>query len=223
MHNTAITSDLHHFASIPPLRRSLRASSSVRLVAVDPHPMILRGLSILFGENPLVELVGNASDGVTGLALIRELRPDIVLTEIALPDMAGADFIRSVIALSPPPAVVVFSSMHSIMPNAFNAARAGAKGYVSKETELDAVVTTVTLVAKGFTCLPEHSLPDMRSRLSCREAEVIRGLLGGMTNRALAARLGINEKTVSHYKCTAMKKLKVTSLTMLTGMEAHPW
>ncbi|MGC3965472.1 MAG: response regulator transcription factor [Rhodocyclaceae bacterium] len=205
------------------MHRSLRTSATVRVVAIDPHPMILRGLSILFGESPLIELVGTASDGAAGLALIEELKPAVVLTEIALPDMAGSELIRAVLAVSPSPAVVVFSSTHSTMPSAFNAARAGAKGYVSKETDLDAVITTITLVAKGFTCLPEHSLPDVKSRLSSRETEVMQALLGGMNNRTVAAKLGINEKTVSHYKCTAMKKLKVTSLAVLAGMDVHPW
>ncbi|MFA9439944.1 LuxR C-terminal-related transcriptional regulator [Uliginosibacterium sp. sgz301328] len=195
----------------------------IRVLAVDPSPMIRLGLEIWIRDTPGIELVGQAADATTALSVAAEVRPDIVLTEAVLPDMSAATFVETLRKLSCQPEVIILSGRVTL-PSIVNIARAGAKGFVSKEAQPDVVVNTIAMVSRGFICLPEFaSRADGFQTLSAREEEVLKKLLAGETNRMIAEELSLNEKTVSYYKCAGLKKLNVQSIAQLAMLEIKPW
>ena len=110
------------------------------------------------------------------------------------------------------------------LPSTLTIAPRGAKAFVSKEAQPDVVVNTIAMVSRGFICLPEFaSRADGFQTLSAREEEVLKKLLAGETNRRIAEELSLNEKTVSYYKCTGLKKLNVQSIAQLAMLEIKPW
>ncbi|MFA9441796.1 response regulator [Uliginosibacterium sp. sgz301328] len=200
-----------------------RTHRTFSLVVIDPHPTVLLGIRVLTQTNKDLDLVGVATTAAQGLEVIETTQPDLVLTEMNLPDMNCADLISQIGALSKPAHVVIFSE-NSARTSVRALAGTGARGYIDKRSDVSAVVRALVLVGNGFVCLPEGGSPHVSSqRLSAREMEVIQILLDGSSNREAASRLHIHEKTVSHYKRSALKKLGVPTLAMIVGTDMNQW
>ncbi|MBB2931793.1 response regulator transcription factor [Paraburkholderia silvatlantica] len=187
-----------------------------RVVVIDDHPIVRKMLVNVL--NTEYELVGECSDGEAGLQLVQELRPDLVILDLELPKLDGLSVIRGIRAQQPGARILVLSAKpEMVMAN--HTRIAGANGYVNKNRGVEELCGVVRAVLLGYDCFPAGSCGGGRdvalNGLSPREVEVLQYLARGLSNKGIAARLGLSDKTVSTYKTRVLDKLGVTSLAAL--------
>jgi DNA-binding NarL/FixJ family response regulator len=199
----------------------------VRVVLADDHPMFRFGVSAVLHDAPEVDLVGEASDGRQLLDLVRELTPDVVLTDLSMPGLDGAAATRELLAMRPDLGVLVLT-MHDDDESVFTALRAGARGYLLKGAGRDELVRAVLAVAAGeaiygaavarrivdfFTGAQARFTASTFPDLTPREREVLDLLAGGTRNSLIAATLGMTDKTVRNHVSAILLKLQVPDRT----------
>lgn len=206
----------------------MMGDSRYRVVVVDDHPIVLRGLvGVISGESDLT-LCGQAADATTALAIVETERPDMVIVDLSLGSIAqGMVLLERLRALDPNLRILV-SSMHDENVYAERALRAGAQGYVGKheppEVLLRAIrrvrageVAVSPAVAQQFVKRAMHPDPlDKIPRLSVREFEVFSMIGDGKGTREIAAALRISTKTVETHRDRIKQKLGITGGTELT-------
>lgn len=204
--------------------------SKARVLLVEDHVVVRQGIKALFADEPDVEIVGEADDGREALQRVSELRPDVVLMDISMPGLNGIEATRQIRQNHPDIKVVVLS-MHSNEEYVFQVLRAGASGYVLKQSDSSEVLTAIrAAVAGGSFLSPPISravIGDYVRRaeargqgsdldlLSSREREVLQLLAEGLSNREIAERLNISVKTVETHRSNMMSKLGVSNKTEL--------
>lgn len=201
-----------------------------KLLLVDDHVVVRQGLRMLLeGENDL-EIVGEASSASQALAELSQLKPDVILMDIGLPDISGIDATRQVKKLSPDTAVVALT-IHEDEEYFFKMLEAGASGYVPKRAAPDEVLSAVRVAARGDVYLypslakllvKDYLGLDQLSKtsealdgLTPREQEVLALLADGASNVEIADELGISPNTVARHRENIMAKLKLHSRTEL--------
>jgi two-component system, NarL family, response regulator, fimbrial Z protein, FimZ len=187
-----------------------------RIVVIDDHPIVLKMLvNVLHTE---YELVGESSDGEEGLQMVQSLQPDLVILDLELPKLDGLSVIRGIRAKLPDTRILVLSAKPELVM-ANHTRMAGANGYVSKSRGVEELCGVVKAVLLGYDCFPAGSCGGGRdvalNGLSPREVEVLQYLARGMSNKGIAARLGLSDKTISTYKTRVLDKLGVSSLAAL--------
>ncbi|WP_310632597.1 MULTISPECIES: response regulator transcription factor [unclassified Paraburkholderia] len=187
-----------------------------RIVVIDDHPIVLKMLANVL--NTEYALVGECGDGEEGLHLVQTLQPDLVILDLELPKLDGLSVIRGIRAKQATTRVIVLSAKpEQVMAN--HTRIAGANGYVSKSRGVEELCGVVKAVLLGYDCFPAGSCGGGRdvalNGLSPREVEVLQYLARGMSNKGVAARLGLSDKTVSTYKTRVLDKLGVSSLAAL--------
>jgi DNA-binding NarL/FixJ family response regulator len=189
----------------------------IRLVVVDDHPAIALAVAAAIADRDDIELVGRATSVDEAIALIDDVRPDVILCDIWLSGApTGLDLLR-LMAVRPGPRVVVLSGFEqaSFLRAAFEG---GAAGYLSKASDLDTVLEAVVAVAAGGTRFPDvtlNALRDAPRRPSSREVEALRLLARGSTNDEIATGLGISIKTVESHLRRLFGRYGVLSRTEL--------
>ncbi|MDM4762562.1 response regulator transcription factor [Galbitalea sp. SE-J8] len=189
-----------------------------RVLLVDDHPLFRRGLAyLLSGEG--FEIVGEAASGTEAVEAARELAPDLVVLDLGLPELHGIRAMGRILAESPGVRVVVLT-MFDDDSTVRETLDAGADGYVLKDAPpseilaaLHATETGARLIGSGVT-LPssvDHGAPRESDGLTERERDVAALLTHGLGNRAIAARLGISDKTVANYVAALRLKLGAAS------------
>jgi DNA-binding NarL/FixJ family response regulator len=188
----------------------------IRLVVVDDHPAIASAVAAATADRADIELVGQATTREAAIALIVDLRPDVVLCDIWLGgEPGGLDLLRR---LAPERARILMLSgfeQASFLRAAFEG---GAAGYLSKASELDAILEAVAAVAAGETRFPDVTLRALRDaprRPSDREVEALRLLARGSSNDEIAVGLGISIKTVESHLRRLFGRYGVLSRTEL--------
>ena len=196
----------------------------IRVLVVDDHPVVRQGLRSFLSARDGIEVVGEAADGETAVVEAARLRPDVVLLDLAMPGGGGLDAIGRIRAGGDGPAVLVLTSFageDQVVP----AVRAGASGYLLKDaaaSDLEAAIRT--LHAGGALLDPsvvgavmsEVAHPRARSgldRLTQREREVLALLGEGLSNRDVAARLYVSEKTAKTHVSAVLAKLGLADRT----------
>lgn len=196
----------------------------IRVLIVDDHPVVRSGLLALLAGASGVEPAGEAEDGIAALAAIRQTRPDVVLMDLTMPKMSGAEATRRV-TTSPETAgvAVLVLTMSDDDASLAAAVRAGARGYLLKDAAADEVLAAVRAVARGEVVFgrgvapavldllqAHHRAPaPVLPELTGREREIL-GLVGrGLGNQAIAARLRISAKTVANTVSNILVKLGV--------------
>ena len=187
-----------------------------RIVVIDDHPIVLKMLANVL--NTEYELVGECSDGEEGLRLVEELHPDLAILDLELPKLDGLSVIRGIRATQPGARILVLSTKPELVM-ANHTRVAGANGYVNKNRGVEELCGVVKTVLLGYDCFPAGSCGAGRdvalNGLSPREVDVLQYLARGMSNKGIAARLGLSDKTVSTYKTRVLDKLGVSSLAAL--------
>jgi two-component system response regulator DevR len=197
-------------------------SARIRILLVDDSEMVRAGLRTLLGIETMLEVVGEAADVAHGVEASARLKPDVVLLDIRLPDGTGIDACRQILKRSPDTRVLMVTSVaDDTMVDA--AIRAGAHGYLLKEIDGRGLVNAIRDVAAGKSILdpaitarviqllkssgPER---DALAVLSPQEKRVLGLIADGFTNKEVAVKLELTEKTVKNYLSTIFEKLHVT-------------
>ncbi|MEA3393383.1 MAG: response regulator transcription factor [Pseudomonadota bacterium] len=199
----------------------------IRLVIADDHAIVRSGLKQVFSLAPDLAVVGEAVNGNEVLAFLRQQVPDLLLLDINMPGLSGPDLITRVRAHWADLPILVLS-MHNEVQVAARVLKAGANGYVTKDSEMDVLLGAIRRVAGGgkFIApeLAEKLVFDMsiagekpaHMSLSDRELEVFRLLVAGKGINDIAGQLCISNKTVSTYKTRLMEKLNLSGVAELT-------
>jgi len=194
---------------------------SIKIVIVDDHSVVRQGLRMFLNLEPTFEIVGEAADGKEALKIIAESRPDVVLMDILMPGMDGIQATEIIKKDYPEVEVVALTSV--LEDSAIVAAiRAGAIGYLLKDTEADELIRAIKAAASGQVQLSpkaadrlvrEVRAPDNPEKLTTRETEVLRLLAEGKANKEIAVSLNISETTVKSHVSNVLMKLGLTSRT----------
>jgi DNA-binding NarL/FixJ family response regulator len=193
----------------------------IRVLIVDDHALVRRGLEQLISSASDLDLVGAAVDGEEAVRLASELEPDVILMDLSMPLLDGVDATRRIIAERPGVHVVVLTSFDD-QRRILDALGAGATGYLLKDAEPDEVLAAIRTAMDGGSPLDPRAarvLVDARREqaparsLSPREEEVLRLLASGLANKQIARRLGIAERTVKAHLTSVFQQLGVTDRT----------
>jgi DNA-binding NarL/FixJ family response regulator len=164
-----------------------------------------------------IEVVGSAASGEEALAMVQRDKPDVMLLDLRMPGMDGIGVLNALGKMENTPRVLVLTSFEK-EEDIYRAIRAGAQGYLLKDTTESEMVAAISVVNSGKRYIPRHiaaRLADrlMRSDLTTRELQTLELLAQGSTNKQIAGALGISDNTVRHHVNNIMEKLQVTDRT----------
>jgi DNA-binding NarL/FixJ family response regulator len=193
------------------------SSGTIRILIVDDHPVVCSGLTSMLSAQIGIKVVGSASSGEEALAIVQRDRPDIMLLDLRMPGMDGIGVLNALGRMEHTTRVVVLTSFEK-EEDVYRAIRAGAQGYLLKDTTESEMVAAISVVNSGKRYIPRHiaaRLADrlMRSDLTARELQTLELLAQGATNKEIAGALGISDNTVRHHVNNIMEKLQVTDRT----------
>ncbi len=202
----------------------------LKVLLADDHVMMRGGLRMLLEQNPELAVVGEAEDGRETVRLVRKLSPDVVIMDIAMPDMNGIEATRQVLEGHPGIKVIALS-MHSERHFVSEMLKAGASAYLLKQCAVDELLTAIKTVMKNQTYLSscisgivvDHFVRNASksestafSHLTDREREVLQLMAEGMTSKAIASQLNLSIKTIESHRMNIMEKLNIHTVAELT-------
>ena len=187
---------------------------SIRIVLADDHALVRAGIRALVQSVREFEVVGEAGDGREALQLAKTLQPDVMLLDVAMPELNGLDAIPRILKQNAKIAVIVLS-MHASREYVLRAVQAGAAGYVLKNAAVDELENAIRAVARGNKYLtPAISAQiiegvgnDALESLTQRQREILQLIAEGRTTRQIAEVLHISVKTVETHRTVLMKRL----------------
>ncbi len=198
--------------------------NKIKLILVDDHRLFLDGIKSLLSEIEFIDIIGEASGGNEALNLLGKLKPDLIMMDISMKGLSGIDVSKQITALYPDIKIIILS-MHTNEEFVMNAIKAGAKGYLSKETTKEELLDAIQIVYAGGESYSklisdnflksyvkkfkaEQSLIDNKT-LTIREIEILKLAVVGLSNKEIADKLFISIKTVDSHKNNIMQKLKL--------------
>jgi DNA-binding NarL/FixJ family response regulator len=201
----------------------------IRVLVADDHMIVRTGIRHVLESEPDFEVVGEAVNGGEAISLATELRPDVVVLDISMPDQSGLEVAAHLRSSSGTPRVLMLS-MHDNAEYVLESVRAGADGYLLKDTaatELRAAIRAVcrgesyfsSPVASRLTAALRREHENNHAgldQLTSRERQVLRGIVRGQTNKEVAADLGISHRTVETHRESLMRKLQIRTVAELT-------
>ncbi|MDK0518713.1 response regulator transcription factor [Streptomyces sp. ML-6] len=200
------------------------ADKIIRVLLVDDHQVVRRGLRTFLEIQDDIEVVGEAADGAEGVARTEELRPDVVLMDIKMPGTDGIEALRTLRELQNPARILIvtsFTEQRTVVP----ALRAGASGYVYKDVDPDALAGAIRSVYAGHVLLQPEVAEALLAQeepgggtgrgntLTEREREVLGLIADGRSNREIARALVLSEKTVKTHVSNILMKLDLSDRT----------
>jgi two-component system response regulator DevR len=207
------------------------ASAAIRILIADDHEVVRIGLAALLGGQPGLTVVAEAASGSDAVRLARQHRPDVVVMDIRMPNGSGIDACRTISAELADTPVIMLTS-HADSDALFDAIDAGASGYVLKRVGSGELVDAVRTVAAGGSLLDPAVTRSVLDRLrnasrleeagafvdlTDQERRVLAQLASGATNRRIADRMGLAEKTVRNYVSSILAKLELDSRAQAAG------
>lgn len=192
-----------------------------KILLVDDHPVVVLALKIILEQSGF-EVIAETNNGVDALKLIKELSPDAVILDIGIPQLDGLEVIERSRKLLPPPPILVLTaqpSEHFVS----RCIQAGASGFVSKQKDMAEVTGALKAILTGHSYFPIMSNSNMISKssqdeaelvkkLSTREMVVLQQLATGLSNKEIAERMLLSNKTISTYKTRLLEKLNAKTL-----------
>jgi DNA-binding NarL/FixJ family response regulator len=203
---------------------------SARIIIADDHRIVRQGLRALIEKHPDMQVMGEAATGREAVVMVRELLPDIILMDVSMPDMNGIEATRRIKSEYPQIRILALS-MHSDRRFAMEMLKAGASGYLLKDSAFEEMAHAIRAVMSGHTYLC-HKIADVViknyinltakqessafSELTVREREVLQLIAEGKSTKEIASALEVSVKTVETHRQQMMEKLGVRSVAELT-------
>ncbi len=197
----------------------------IRIVIADDHAIVREGLEAILSAQPDMTLVGIATNGAEVVALAEDLKPDVILMDLVMPKLDGLAAIQSIRAANPDARILVLTSFADD-ERVFPAIKAGAMGYLLKDTPREGLLQAIHEVAQGQVSLHptiarrmmrEINQPSDRpftpEALTERELETLRLIARGLSNQEMAVVMGIHENTVAKYVSAVLAKLHLPNRT----------
>jgi NarL family two-component system response regulator LiaR len=194
---------------------------AIRILITDDHGVVRQGLRMFLSLDPEMEVVGEAANGQEALALARDLKPDVVLMDLLMPVMDGIEATLAIRSEFPEVEVIALTSVLDD-GSVTGAVRAGALGYLLKDTDSEELRRAIKAAAEGRVHLApeaaarlmrEVKAPESPEVLTEREVEVLKLLASGKANKQIASSLFVSEKTVKAHVSSILMKLGVQSRT----------
>lgn len=204
----------------------IRRPQRIRVLLVDDHPVVRRGLAACLSRHANLEMVGEAGEGEAALALAARLQPDVVVTDVEMPRMDGPTFTAHLLKTAPGARVLALS-VHRQSPHILRMMRAGASGYMLKDSEPDELARGIVAVANGEPYFSRdlaqialnqmvRGAPNGGHSLTPRERDVLVRISRGLSNKQIAADLNLGIRTVETHRERVMKKLDIHTVAGLT-------
>lgn len=198
-------------------------TETIRVLIADDHAIVRKGIRALLAEVPDIEVVAEAADGRTAVAQAEALHPHVILMDLMMPNMDGIEATRQIVARLPASRILVLTSF-ATDDKVFPAIKAGALGYLLKDSSPEELVEAIHQIHRGESSLhpliarkvlQELTAPSGRSPtpdpLSAREMDVLRLVAQGMTNQDIAQKLSISEATVRTHVSNILNKLHLAT------------
>jgi DNA-binding NarL/FixJ family response regulator len=193
----------------------------IRILLVDDHSVVRQGLKMFLGLDPELEIIGEAANGQEAITLAHQLQPDVVLMDLLMPVMDGVTAIAALRRELPETEIIALTSVLED-DKVIGAVRAGAIGYLLKDTQADELCRAIKAAAAGQVQLSpqaaarlmrEVQIPESPEVLTERETDVLRLIAHGCSNKEIAQNLSIGEKTVKTHVSNILSKLNMPSRT----------
>lgn len=203
----------------------------LRVLLADDHALVREGVRHVLESARGIDVVGEAEDGTSAVALALSLRPDVIVLDLSMPGLTGLDVLARLREQAPEVRVLILS-IHEDEEYVLQSVRAGALGYMRKDSSPAELRDAVRVVGEGgsyFSALVARTLSDALrqertvedrgarlGRLTARERDVLVEIAGGATNKEIAGRLGISVRTVESHREAVMRKLELRGVASLT-------
>ena len=201
----------------------------IRVAVVDDHPVVREGLVSILKDEPDFDVVGSAGSAEDLLTLVDRAKPDVVLIDLELPEMNGVQAIERLAQTAPQTRLIVFTA-YDTEEKIADALRAGAKGYLLKGASADRIGRAIRDVHAGGSALEPRVASRLVARLrgaspsttlTSREREVLRLISQGQSNRQIAKRLSITERTVKYHVGSILNKLGADNRAQAVALAAE--
>jgi two-component system, NarL family, response regulator LiaR len=202
-------------------------AEKIRVLIVDDHAVVRRGLCTLLASEDKIDIVGEACDGVEAVDKARSLKPDVILLDMVMPRKGGLEVINEILQENPDARILVLTSFAED-EKVFPAIRAGALGYLLKDALPEQLIQAIYTVYSGESALHptialklirELNQPDepspLEKLLTSREMEILKYVAQGMTNQDISANCFISERTVGNHISNILSKLHLTNRTQI--------
>ncbi len=201
------------------------SDNTIQILIADDHPIFRDGLRRLLESEPNLRVVGEAADGAEAVALAHQLKPDILLLDLAMPRMPGMDALRELTAAQSPVRTILLTASVE-RPQIVEALQLGARGVVLKESATQVLLKSIEAVMAGSYWVGRDSVPDLkdlvlaeaapeepasRYGLTRREMQIVAAIVEGLSNREIAEKFSVREDTVKHHLTSVFSKLSVST------------
>jgi two-component system, NarL family, response regulator LiaR len=210
------------------------ATDPIRILLADDHQLLRNGLQAIIDIKPDMKVVGHASDGVEAVRQYRALRPDVVIMDLVMPVKDGVEATSDILAEDPQAHILVLTSFSEIERITL-AMRAGAQGYILKNTMPDELIQAIRQVSRGLVTIqpailehlfhqPVKNAEEPYEKLTAREYEVLKMVARGLNNDEIAGQLSISKSTLNVHITHILSKLNVTNRVQMTLFAlSHGW
>ncbi len=201
------------------------SQAKIRVLVADDHPMVRDGIKANLKPQRDMTVIAEAKDGVEALALIKEHLPDVVLLDLRMPRMDGLDVIGEVNVSKLPSKVIIMTTFES-EEDVHRALKAGARGYLLKDSSQEEILDAIRRVNLGETYLPARIVQKVaeglrKKEISPREREVLQSVAAGKSNKEIGVQLFISEGTVKSHVKSLLEKLAVPGRTAAIREAVH--